>query len=62
MNKVNPLVFKNKLSVEFLPTETLLGIKTVNCEVLCDDNKYRWVNGLEIGLIFLTISYVNIKL
>jgi hypothetical protein len=62
MNKVNPLVFKNKLSVEFLPTETLLGIKTVNCEVLCDDDKYRWVNGLEIGLIFLTISYVNIKL
>jgi hypothetical protein len=62
MNKVNPLVFKNKLSVEFLPTETLLGIKTVNCEVLCDDDIYRWVNGLEIGLIFLTISYVNIKL
>jgi hypothetical protein len=62
MNKVNPLVFKNKLSVEFLPTETLFGLKTVNCEVLCDDNKYRWVNGLEIGLIFLTISYVNIKL
>jgi hypothetical protein len=62
MNKVNPLVFKNKLSVEFLPTETLFGLKTVNCEVLCDDDKYRWVNGLEIGLIFLTISYVNIKL
>jgi len=62
MNKVNPLVFKNKLSVEFLPTETLLGLKTVNCEILCDDDKYRWVSGLEIGLIFLTISYVNIKL
>ena len=62
MNKVNPLVFKNKLSVEFLPTETLFGLNTVNCEVLCDEDKYRWVNGLEIGLIFLTISYVNIKL
>ena len=62
MNKVNPLVFKNKLSVEFLPTETLFGLKTVNCEILCDDDKYRWVNGLEIGLIFLTLSFVNIRL
>jgi|TARA_B100000497_G_C7493936_1_gene302096 hypothetical protein len=62
MSKVNPLVFKNRFNIEFLPTETLLGFKTVNCEVLCDDDKYRWVNGLEIGLIFLTLSFVNIRL
>ena len=62
MSKVNPLVFKNRFNIEFLPTETLLGFKTVNCEVLYDDDKYRWVNGLEIDLIFLTLSFVNIRL
>jgi hypothetical protein len=61
MSKVNPLVFKNRFNIEFFPTETLFGLKTVNCEVLCEDDKYRWVRGLEIGLIFLTISFVNIK-
>lgn len=59
MEKVNPLIFKNKLAIEMLPTETLLGIKTINCEVLCEDDKYRKVYGVEIGLIFFTISYVN---
>ena len=34
MNKINPVVFKNKFSLQILPTETLLGIKTVNCEVI----------------------------
>tara|TARA_B100000780_G_C21101713_1_gene444637 strand:+ start:1464 stop:1652 length:189 start_codon:yes stop_codon:yes gene_type:complete len=61
MNKVNPMVFKHKFNVEFLPAQTLLGLKTVNCEVMCEDDKYRPVIGLEIGLIFFTISYVNIK-
>jgi hypothetical protein len=61
MNQVNPLIFKNKFSIEFFPTETLLGIKTVNCEVLCEDDKYRWVNGIEIGFIFFTFTYANMK-
>jgi len=61
MNQVNPLIFKNKFSIEFFPTETLLGIKAVNCEVLCEDDQYRWVNGIEIGFIFFTLSYVNMK-
>lgn len=60
MNEIDPIQFKNKFSVEFLPTETLFGIKSVNCEVLCTDKKYRPVTGLEVGLIFLTLSYVNI--
>jgi len=59
MNKVNPLVFKNKLALELLPTETLLGLKIINCEVLCDDDKYRKVYGIEIGFIFFTFSYLN---
>jgi len=61
MNEVDPIQFKNKFSVEFLPTETLFGIKLVNCEVLCTDKIYRPVTGIEIGLIFLTLSYVNIS-
>ena len=52
MNKIDPIQFKNKFSVEFLPTETLFGIKSVNCEVLCTDEKYRPVTGIEVGLIF----------
>ena len=59
MKKVNPLIFKNKLSIELLPTETLFGIKTVNCQVLCEDDIYRSVIGIEIGFIFFTITFVN---
>ena len=59
MKKVNPLIFKNKLAIEFLPTETLLGIKIVNCEVLYEDDIYRPVLGVEFGLIFFTISFAN---
>ena len=59
MKKVNPLIFKNKLSIELLPTETLFGIKTVNCQILCEDDIYRSVIGIEIGFIFFTITFVN---
>jgi hypothetical protein len=59
MNKVNPVIFKNKLALELLPTETLLGLKIINCEVLCDDDEYRKVYGIEIGFIFFTFSYLN---
>ena len=59
MNKINPLIFKNRFNVEFLPTETMLGIKLINCSVLCEDDKYRQVIGIEIGLIFFTFSYAN---
>jgi|TARA_R110000851_G_scaffold31596_4_gene85357 hypothetical protein len=61
MNEIDPIQFKNKFSAEFLPTETLFGVKLVNCEVLCTDKIYRPVTGIEIGLIFLTLSYVNIS-
>lgn len=60
MNEIDPIQFKNKFSLELFPTETLLGIKKVNCEVLCTDQKYRPVLGIEIGFIFFTLSYVNI--
>jgi hypothetical protein len=61
MNKANPLVFKNKINLELLPKETLIGLKIINCEILCEDDKYRSVYGLEVGLIFFTFSYVNMR-
>ena len=60
MKKINHLQFKHKFSLEFLPTETLLGIKILNCEVLCEDNEYRPVGGIEIGFIFFTVSFVKL--
>ena len=62
MNKINPVVFKNRFSVQILPTETLFGIKTVSCDVLCEDNVYRPITGIEIGLVFFTFSYVNMSI
>jgi len=59
MNKVNPLIFRNRVNVEFLLTEPLLGLKLINCQVLCEDDVYRLVSGIEIGFIFFTISYAN---
>lgn len=59
MNKINPLIFRNRFNVEFLPTEPILGLKLINCEVLCEDDRYRLVTGLEIGFIFFTVSYAN---
>jgi hypothetical protein len=59
MNKINPLIFKNRFNVEILPTEPILGLKLINCEVLCEDDVYRQVIGIEIGFIFFTISYAN---
>ena len=35
-------------------------IKILNFEVLCEDDIYRKVYGLEIGYIFITFSYINI--
>ena len=61
MNKINPIIFKNKISIEMLPIQTLLGIKTISCEVLCEDDVYRPVSGIEIGLIFFTFSYINMS-
>ena len=61
MEKVNPLIFKNKISIEFLPTETLFGLKLINCEILCEDDEYRSVYGIEVGFIFFTISYANMR-
>ena len=57
---INQLQFKHKFNVEILPTETLLGVRIINCELLCEDDEYRPVIGFELGLIFLTISFIKL--
>jgi hypothetical protein len=59
MNKINPLIFKNRFNIELLPTEPMFGLKFINCQVLCEDDVYRLVSGIEIGFIFFTLSYAN---
>lgn len=60
MKKINQLQFKNKFNIEFLPTETLFGVRIINCEILCEDKQYRALGGIEIGFIFFTISFVKL--
>ena len=62
MDQINQNTFNNRFSLEFLPTEMLFGIKTVNCEVKCEDEIYRPVIGIELGFIFFdvkTFSYLK---
>lgn len=61
MDKINEETFSTKFSIEFLPTEMLVGIRVVNCKVLCDDKKYRPVLGLELGFIFFKLTFVKMK-
>mgnify|MGYP003133391738 CR=1 FL=1 len=61
MNKLDPLKFNHRFNVEFLPNETLFGIKVINCKVLCDDDQYHPVIGIELGFIFFTLSYVKLS-
>ena len=57
---------QNRLGFYFniLPNETLLGFKTINCTVKCEDEKFRPFYGLEIGFLFFTIqiTYVDWKI
>jgi hypothetical protein len=52
--------FNNQISFSLLPTEPLLGFRVINCHVLCSDDRYRPIAGLELGLLFLKISYSKV--
>ena len=51
------------VSFNVLPNESLLGIKTINCTIKCEDNQFRPFYGLELGFLFATlqITYVDWK-
>tara|TARA_R100000951_G_C2549110_1_gene151897 strand:- start:56 stop:250 length:195 start_codon:yes stop_codon:yes gene_type:complete len=61
MDNVNKETFSKKISVELLPIEMLAGIRFINCKVLCDDEKYRPLVGLELGFIFFKLTFAYIK-
>ena len=62
MNKIDPLILKHRFDFFLFPDEILFGIKILNFEVLCEDNEYRSVYGLELGYVFFTFSYINMNL
>jgi len=37
-----------------------MGVKIINCEVVCEDDEYRPMGGIEIGFIFFTVSFVKL--
>ena len=61
MNQVDSNTFNHKFSVTPLPAEMLFGIKTINCNVKCNDDVYRPVTGVEIGFIFFKVSYAHMR-
>jgi hypothetical protein len=61
MSNITKEVFNHKVNLTFLPTEPLIGLNIHNCEVLCADEEFRPLFGIEIGLLFFTLSYTNIS-
>ena len=61
MNKIDPQILKHRFDFVPFPDEILFGFKILNFEVLCEDDEYRRVYGLELGYIFFTFSYININ-
>ena len=51
----------HSFNCELLPREPLIGIKIMNCQLVDDDGIDRPMFGIEIGLLFLIISYVNVN-
>jgi|688.fasta_scaffold08951_12 hypothetical protein len=61
MNTITPENFKHKIYLEFFPRETLLGVKTINTSILCNDDEFRPIAGLEFGFIFFKICYAHMS-
>ena len=53
--------FQKQFYIEFLPKEPLVGIKILNRILICEDNNERPIFRIEIGFIFLIISYTNVN-
>lgn len=51
---------KNSFHFQILPSEVLLGVKTINSQVVLEDDKISPCYGIEIGFIFITLLYMRI--
>jgi len=50
----------NSFNIEFLPREPLIGLNLRNCKLIDDEGKERPLYGIELGLLFIKIGYVNV--
>jgi len=53
--------FQNQFYIEFLPKEPLVGVKILDRIMICEDNKERPMFRIEIGFLFIIISYTNVN-
>ena len=60
MKKNKNKMLSREYNVEIMPKEPLLGIKFINCRLVCDDNVERPLFRIEIGILFLLFSYTNV--
>jgi hypothetical protein len=57
---IDKVDFHNQFSFSFLPTEPLIGLRLINCHVLCSNDSYSPVRGLELGLLFFKFSFIKV--
>lgn len=61
MSNITEDVFNHRFAITLLPKEPLIGLKINNVEVLCVDEKFRPLFGIELGFLFFTLSYSHIN-
>jgi len=60
MNKNKRGIFSRQFYCEFLPTQPLIGIKLGNGDLIGDDGVGRPMFRIEVGLLFILLSYTNV--
>ena len=51
---------KNVFNLVLLPEEPMIGILIINSKCIVEDDKISKVIGLEIGLLFIKLSWIKI--
>jgi hypothetical protein len=51
---------KNMINLVLLPNEPMLGIQILNAPCVVEDEEIKKMIGLEIGLLFIKLSWVRI--
>tara|TARA_R110000851_G_scaffold100671_2_gene216360 strand:+ start:1815 stop:1979 length:165 start_codon:yes stop_codon:yes gene_type:complete len=52
---------KNVFNLVLLPEEPMLGIQLINASCVVEDDQIKKVIGLELGLLFIKLSWIRIK-
>tara|TARA_B100001758_G_scaffold91169_1_gene77798 strand:- start:4459 stop:4665 length:207 start_codon:yes stop_codon:yes gene_type:complete len=51
---------KNNFSIDFLPSEPLIGVKIRNCEIRNDEETFKNCIGIHVGIFFTTFKYERV--